>query len=178
MLKILSGIKKNTNIEQPKSVTRPTMQRVRKTIFDIIFKEVKGKNILDCFAGSGAMGFEALSIGANKAYFIENDKSAFNIIKNNAIKLSFNNKSVIINANFFNPKTFKHLITDQIDIVFIDPPYGKFSPKDIIDVLQELQIKGLCIFETNEMIENLEYPISNLKKISDKYITFFKNFNT
>ena len=66
MLKIISGIKKNTNIEQPKSVTRPTMQRVRKTIFDIIFKEVKGKNILDCFAGSGAMGFEALSIGANK----------------------------------------------------------------------------------------------------------------
>ena len=88
MLKIISGIKKNTNIEQPSSVTRPTMQRVRKTIFDMIFKEVKGKNVLDCFAGSGAMGFEALSIGARKAYFIENDKSAFHVIKSNASKLT------------------------------------------------------------------------------------------
>lgn len=178
MLKIISGIKKNTNIEQPSSVTRPTMQRVRKTIFDMIFKEVKGKNVLDCFAGSGAMGFEALSIAARKAYFIENDKSAFHIIKSNASKLSFNDKSVIINADFFKPQTFKHLIKDKIDIVFIDPPYGKFRHEDILSVLNELGIKGLCIFETNEMLENLEYQILNLKKISDKYITFFKNFTS
>ena len=178
MLKIISGIKKNTNIEQPSSVTRPTMQRVRKTIFDMIFKEVKGKNVLDCFAGSGAMGFEALSIGARQAYFIENDKSAFHVIKSNASKLSFNDKSVIINADFFKPQTFKHLIKDHIDIIFIDPPYGKFHYEDILSVLNELGIKGLCIFETNEMLENLDYQILNLKKISDKYITFFKNFTS
>lgn len=177
MLKIISGTKKNTLIMQPPSSTRPTMQRIRKTIFDIIFQEIKDKIVIDCFAGSGAMGFEALSIGAKHAFFIESDKTAYNIIKNNAQKLKLEDKSTIINANFFKTQSYLKKIDKKIDIAFIDPPYGQFQEQEILKVLENLMPNGLAIFETNTTLELPETQILLQKQISDKYITFFKVYS-
>ena len=88
MLKIISGIKKNAIIDQPKNITRPTMHRVRKVIFDTIYPFIKDSVILDAFAGSGAMSFEALSIGAKFAYLFDISKEATDIIKKNSFILS------------------------------------------------------------------------------------------
>lgn len=177
MLKIISGTKKNTLISQPPSITRPTMQRVRKTIFDMIFSEVKGKVVVDCFAGSGAMGFEALSIGAEHAFFIEKDQTAFEVIGSNAAKLGFEKKSSIIRADFFKANPYKRKINRKIDIAFIDPPYGKFSDQEIINAIEEIMPDGLAIFETNTPLSLPEEHILIKKQISDKYITFFKIYS-
>ena len=176
MLKIISGTKKNALIAQPPSTTRPTMQRVRKTIFDMIFSKVKGKVVVDCFAGSGAMGFEALSIGAEHAFFIEKDQAAFEVVRSNAAKLGFEEKSTIVRADFFKVNSYKRKIDRKIDIAFIDPPYGKFSDQEILKALEEIMPDGLAIFETNSPVKLSEEQILEKKQIADKYITFFKIF--
>lgn len=105
-------------------MTRPTSARLRETVFDICQQDVAGARCLDLFAGSGAMGLEALSRGAKSCIFVDNSKASIVAIKRNVQALGFESCcQVIFNDVFAFLNPLKHKA--QFDLIFVDPPYEK-----------------------------------------------------
>ena len=150
-IRISVGKYKNAVLEIPKSA-RPTLSKNRQSLFDMIeslniesnpndFGEFfKNSVVLDCFAGSGALGTEALSRGASHVYFIDNDKQAISIIKSNIAKIKAEKDATIIFSSVSEFGKIKKSVKDHIDVVFFDPPYEKFPLDEIIKNLSENEI--------------------------------------
>ncbi|MGX7589556.1 RsmD family RNA methyltransferase [Candidatus Vidania fulgoroideorum] len=155
MLKIISGKLKNSKIFFNKDI-KPTKEIVKKSLFDLIGKKIFRSNCLDLFAGSGSLGFEAISRGANKIFF--NDISLKNIkkIKKNCFRFGINN------CSFFNfhYKDFFNKNKNLFDIIFIDPPYRIYNRKMLDYSLKILKKGGLIYLENNYNIN-----FKNIKKI-------------
>jgi 16S rRNA (guanine966-N2)-methyltransferase len=102
---------------------RPTTDRVKETVFNWLMQDTRGANVLDCFAGSGGLGFECLSRFAAHATFIELNKKAAEQLKNNANTLKLDNTNII------NTSAIEHLAIenqgDKFNLVFVDPPFRK-----------------------------------------------------
>ena len=115
-MRIIAGSCKGRPILAPKGMdTRPTLDRVKESLFGIIQFQLYGKTVLDLFAGSGNLGLEALSRGASFAAFNDMSRDAVKVIRANIEKLGFEQKSVVMNVDFAQARRF--------DIVFLDPPY-------------------------------------------------------
>lgn len=100
--------------------TRPTTDRVKENIFNIIMPYISGAMVLDLFAGSGALGIEALSRGAKRCDFVENNKAAAEIVKKNLCETPFTDASEI---HFMDFSAFLQKANETYDIIFMDPPY-------------------------------------------------------
>ena len=105
--------------------TRPTADRVRESIFNIIGDFVRNARVLDLYAGTGAMGLEALSRGAKLVFFVENHKTALAALAKNIKKCSLENKTGTIRWNILDNLTILQSHRPAFDLVFIDPPYNK-----------------------------------------------------
>lgn len=101
---------------------RPTHDRVRETVFNWLSNEIEGASCLDLFAGSGALGFEALSRGALKVVMIDSSSEAVSALKSNADTLGVMNCDII--QGVF-PSNLPHFRQHSFDIIFLDPPYNK-----------------------------------------------------
>ena len=113
--------------------TRPTLDRVKEALFSMLTPYINSSNVLDLFAGSGALGIEALSRGANKAVFVDSLPSAMAIVKENVKKARLENSALFFQKDACD--FLKHCDL-KFDIVFLDPPYsGNFY---------ESCLKGLC----------------------------------
>jgi 16S rRNA (guanine966-N2)-methyltransferase len=124
MTRIISGKWKSLTLRVPQSVTRPTASRVREAIFSTLMHELQNFSdieLLDLYAGSGALGIEAISRGATRATFVDNDRHVIKIINANLSGLSNAKTSVVrSNAASFLNQTEE---VRPVDLVFIDPPY-------------------------------------------------------
>ena len=175
-MKIISGIYKGRNILGYNiDGTRPTQDRVKENLFNIINFDIQDKIVLDLFAGSGNLGIEALSRGAKYAYFVDNSIDAIKVIKTNINNLNINNCKVI--KNDFN-KALNNI--DKVDIIFLDPPYKtNFIEKAIklIDKLDLINNNGLIICESDsidKIVYSDNYEVIKSKQYSDKYIVILK----
>lgn len=124
-LRIIGGSLRNRSLQTPKGLkTRPTLAILRKAVFDICQQEVQGAHFLDLFAGSGAMGIEAISRGAKKATLVDKDKNALHCIRANLQLLEIESQVEVIASDAVS--TLKKLLGAKIhfDIVYIDPPYA------------------------------------------------------
>lgn len=106
--------------------TRPTSSRLRESLFDICQNYIEGAFFLDLFAGSGAMGFEALSRGAARVVFVENDPMSIRCIKNNIDQFNVKEKCVLLTGDVFIALK-KQLAGKVFDIIYADPPYGEYG---------------------------------------------------
>ena len=102
-------------------VVRPTTDRVKEAMFSILQFELEGRRVLDLFAGSGQLGIEALSRGAEKCTFIDSDMKAVEVIQKNLEHTRLKEKSIVLKADSLN---YIRTTSDVYDIVIIDPPYG------------------------------------------------------
>lgn len=136
MLRIIGGSLKKRKIESVEGLsTRPTADRVRESIFNILFDRPRGSHVLDLFAGTGAMGIEALSRGASFALFIDNDASALRTLKKNIQALSLSCKACVIAWDIRrNLRCLNHL-SGHFDLVFMDPPYHSDLILPTLDLL-------------------------------------------
>jgi 16S rRNA (guanine966-N2)-methyltransferase len=104
----------------PGADTRPTSDRLRETLFNILNFDIEGAVFVDAYAGTGAVGIEALSRGARHAIFIEKDRNAVEVIRENLASLKLGARSQVIRGS-----SALHLVNLDADIVFLDPPYAK-----------------------------------------------------
>lgn len=123
MVRIITGKYKGRLLRISKGVDiRPTSDRVKETLFNILSSRIEFENlvVLDLFAGTGALGFEALSRGAGKVFFVDNYRKALNVISENAQALGCTDKVIIINDDVLN---FIEYADEKFDLIFADPPY-------------------------------------------------------
>lgn len=135
-LKILGGELKGRNIKTPGTrTTRPITSLLRKSIFDTCQFYIEEARVLDLFAGSGAIGIEALSRGAKLAYFIDNEYTAVQCIKENLLTHNLKNRSHLLDQDAF--LFLEEYDKEPFDILFIDPPYpiGLAGYQKLIDLL-------------------------------------------
>lgn len=125
-MRVIAGTLKSRVLKTPRGrETRPTSDRLRESLFSILgFDLIRESRVLDLFAGTGALGIEALSRGAASAVFIDKSKEAVQIIRENITNLDLEKKSRIIRWDIV--KNLSCLRNeDAFDLVFMDPPYGK-----------------------------------------------------
>ena len=164
-MKILAGKYKNRPLKTPKGDrTRPTASKVRESIFSILQNQIEGARFLDLFAGSGSMGLEALSRGAESAVFIEKNRLAASCIRENLAKLG-----IIASVLQQDAQTALKRLTkekEQFDIIYIDPPYSL----DILPLLEKipplLASDGIVILEQSK---KAEIDFSLLEKIEERH---------
>jgi len=121
MIKVLGGEKKGQSIFSiVGNDLRPTSGKVKEALFNILGDKIRNAHFLDLFAGSGSVGIEALSRGANHSTFVEKDKKHFQLLKNNIERVNYQDRSTLycVDAVKLRP------INPLYDIVFIDPPYA------------------------------------------------------
>ncbi len=144
-MKILGGQFKNRNIYMPKDI-RPTQNMTRKALFDILGQDLSGTSFLDLFAGSGAVGLEAVSRGASKVVFVEKNPESLDALYENIELLGLPMLAKdglsyeVIDEDAF--ATVKMLGRNQVrfDIVFLDPPYGLGLSKKALNVISRYDI--------------------------------------
>lgn len=114
--------------------TRPTTDRIKETLFNILQSGIAGSSFLDLFAGSGQIGLEALSRGADHAVFVENNKKACACIEENIRFTRFETRSRLLAADACSALRMLEG-NDTFDYLFMDPPYGTFMEKEILTYL-------------------------------------------
>lgn len=172
-MRVISGKARGTKLSSIESLsTRPTLDRVKESLFNIIQNNLRDAVVLDLFAGSGQLGIEALSRGADKAYLCDINLDAVKMIKQNLEKTKLKDKAVVINEDY--KKALRTLNTNEkFDIIFIDPPYKEDIAVDsIIDIIHESRLKenGIMIIETDEIERDLREinKIENIKIIDQR----------
>ena len=155
--------------------TRPTMDRVKESLFSMIQNYIKGSTVLDLFAGSGSLGIEALSNGAKSVYLIDNNIKLINIIKENTKDM--NEEIHILKGDY---KDILKLIKEiKFDIIFLDPPYKLNLVNDCINKIHEYDLlnkNGIIVCEyEDEKIYTEYYKLIKEKKYGSKNIKIFIN---
>ena len=153
--------------------TRPTMDRVKESLFGMIQTYIPDSIVLDLFAGSGALGLEAVSNGAKECYLIDNNVEAIKTIKENS--QNFEEQLNIIHIDY---KKFLKTTNKRFDIIFLDPPYKEKQLDTSLRIIEErglLNENGIviCEYEIGEPHTNLE--LIKEKSYGPKKIKIYKN---
>ena len=136
-MRIIGGIHRNRKLSTPKGQkTRPTSERLRESVFNICQGWIEGAHVLDLFAGSGAIGLEALSRGAVEATFVDKDRNALRCLQQNAADLQLEEQTHVIGGDVF--RTLERLYEDgqHFDLIYVDPPYNKGFGKQALAFLE------------------------------------------
>ena len=161
MMRIITGSAKGKKLVSLEGdATRPTSERIKEAIFSSIQFDVEGRRVLDLFAGSGQMGLEALSRGAQKATFIDLSREAMEIVKQNCRITGFFDVSHFLVSDWRN-YIRKASGREQFDLVFIDPPYAMACCADAASYLveKELIIPGaIVVLESGEEEIKMDDP--------------------
>ncbi len=178
-MRIISGKARGTKLYTLEGdKTRPTLDRVKESLFNIIQKDVSGSVFLDMFSGSGSIGLEAASRGAKKVILCEEDRNAICIIKKNIEKTHLD-----VELYETSYKKMLDILNEKLDIVYIDPPYKTDLVYESIKKLIELDLlnnESLIIIETDEeeriikQIDELEVEIVNQRKYGRVHLIFLK----
>lgn len=162
-MRIVAGKYRHRLIDYPEiESTRPTMDKVREALMSALGNEIAGRVVLDLFAGSGALGIESLSRGAEKCYFVDNNQTAVNVIKNNIKKLSVSEETFIYKLSY---KDFLDNNQDKkFSLVFLDPPYKQ---KEAYSIIVEYLLSKEMLSEDAIIVMESDYEMTqdlNFKK--------------
>jgi len=153
-VRIIAGERRGHTIYAPRGrETRPTSDRVRESVFNIVAPWVERARVLDLFAGSGAMGLEALSRGAASAVFVESDPEALRVIERNLEKLRFTGGRVV-RLESTTALTQESGAGRKYDLVLVDPPYDMTNYESLSRYLPGVLAEdGLLVLETAAKVE-------------------------
>ena len=177
-MRIVAGSRKRHRIAAPKGiVTRPTGDRVREAAFSLI-GPIEGAAVLDLFAGSGAMGLEALSRGASRCVFVERDRAACRVIQANLEKLRLTG-AIVLDRDAGSALRDERARARRYDLVLADPPYDEWEEHAVTlaqllaDVLEP---EGLVVIETSSRIEpELPLDLVTSRRYGSARITVFSH---
>jgi 16S rRNA (guanine966-N2)-methyltransferase len=166
-MRIIAGARKGHTIAAPRGLdTRPTSDRVRENVFNLV-GPLDGATVLDLYAGSGALGLEALSRGAARAVFVERDPDAAHTIERNLDRLRL--PGTVLRSDAVTALAAETAAGRKYDLVLVDPPYGMFpelQPQLARYLPAVLAPDGLLVVETDARVEP-ELPLT--RRTSRKY---------
>ena len=174
-MQVITGAYRGRKLLSVGEGTRPTLTRIKESLFSIINEKIANSVVLDLFAGSGSLGIECISRGAQKTYLVDNSSVAIKVLKKNTERMSnfeILQKDYMQALKFFNGKI-------KFDLVFLDPPYASdMGDKALLYLFENNMINdgGLIIFEHSiekhlQINENL-FILTRSKKYGDKVIDF------
>jgi len=177
-LRIIAGSRKGHRIDAPRGLdTRPTGDRVREAAFNLL-GPVDGTTVLDLFAGSGAMGLEALSRGAERAVFAESDRAACRAIERNVEKLRLTGATVLC-TDALRALTAEAAARRTYDVILVDPPYESWQalePRLALYLPALLAPGGIVLVETAARVEpRLPLALRTTRRYGAARLTLFEH---
>ena len=179
-MRVISGVAARRKLTAPKGLeVRPTTDRIKETLFNILAPRIYGSVFLDLYSGSGAIGIEALSRGAEKAVFVDSSKVSTECIKSNLDNTHLSEKALVLRMDSNSAISRLCSEKEQFDIIFIDPPYNKGLEMETLMCLDRYHIlapDGCIIIEcsattTFDYMDDLGFVITREKKYgSNKHI--------
>lgn len=168
-MRVIAGSRRSLKLIAPDGLdTRPTQDRIKETLFNVIQNEIPGCVFVDLFAGSGGIGIEALSRGAKRAYLVDSSKECETCIKKNLKTTRFEEQAVYYKADVF--FAFQNQIREHVDIVYMDPPYHGGFEERLLNMLYasehvdsdtllilEADLNTEIDFEGFEIVKNKRY---------------------
>lgn len=181
-MRIISGSARGRSLDAPKGLsTRPTTDRVKESLFGILQFRIGGTRVLDLFSGSGGLGLEALSRGAQFAVFNDTDRESVRVIKNNLKSLAFEDHAAVYSLDFNACLKLLASKGERFDLIFLDPPYGKGLETEAVKRIHELDLlleDGRIVIE-HAAKTRIELPsIVDTRKYGDTCITFLEGLKS
>ncbi|KPU43963.1 ribosomal RNA small subunit methyltransferase D [Oxobacter pfennigii] len=182
-MRIIAGDAKGRKLNTPNGTeTRPTSDKVKGSIFNILGSSIIDAKVLDLFAGTGNLGLEALSRGAQSSVFIDKSREAINIIKENVRLLKYDDLCYIYSNDAFSAIDILDKKGQQFDIIFIDPPYHKDIIPEILNKIMDsgILLKDGIIIAEHDNKDEIPHRIKHLALIKsstygDTTVSFYKN---
>ncbi len=179
-LRIIGGDLKRKKLHSPRgSMIRPSADRLRESIFNILSLRIQKTVVLDLFAGTGAFGIEALSRGAKFVVFIDKDQNSLSTIKRNIQSCDLLNKTKVIKWDIIKNLNCINAFKPDFNLVFMDPPYNRnIIQPALFNLLHSCSLKrGACIVIEHSVLEpipkdNLEFKIADQRKYGKTLVTF------
>ena len=181
-MRVIAGTAKRLLLKTVQGMdTRPTTDRIKETLFNMIQNEIYGNRFLDLFSGSGAIGIEALSRGAKEAVFVENSRPAAQCIRDNLKFTKLESSGYLMNTDVLTALSLLEK-EDPFQIVFMDPPYGQGWEEKVLKYLQSSNVINedtLLIVETDKKtsfayLEEYGYSILKRKEYKINAHTFLQ----
>lgn len=181
-MRVIAGSRKGFRLKGPKSKDiRPTADRIKESLFNILGQIENDSLVLDLFAGTGSIGIEFLSRGAYKSYFVDKSYESIRCINDNLEHTQLKEKAIVLKKDAFKALEFFAKQAVKFDYIFVDPPYGKNILEKILMYMDELQLvteKGIIILE-HERDLVLENNFINLIRVDtrnygDKSLSFYR----
>lgn len=159
-MRVITGSARGVRLLTPEgNKTRPTADRVKEGLFSIIQFEIEGRSVLDLFAGTGQLGIEALSRGAERAVFVDFSQPAVKLVKENIRRARVEEKARVVQSDY---ESFLKSCRETFDIIFLDPPYAEKFLENALKCISEIDILrdgGIIICEkTVEKALEENYP--------------------
>ncbi|MCK5388673.1 MAG: 16S rRNA (guanine(966)-N(2))-methyltransferase RsmD [Candidatus Izimaplasma sp.] len=178
-MRVIAGFHRSRLLEEVAGKqTREIKDRVKEAIFNSIGPYFTNEVVLDLFAGSGSLGIESLSRGANKAVFVDNNYAAIKTIKRNIATLRIEDETDVINSGYLD---YLYKTEEKFDIIFLDPPYEVEEVDNIISIISERKIlkdNGIivCLYEKKNTIKSTNSGIIEYKqkRIGITKVSFMK----
>lgn len=163
-MRVISGEKRGTKLIAPDGmVTRPTDDRLKENVFNLLGKIKSDSVVLDLFAGSGQIGIEFLSRGASQCFFVDKNIKAIKSIKDNLIKTKYLEKSKIIKSNV--KTALSRLESQKFDYIYIDPPYDDIKNlTEVFNIILKSDIIKLSTIIIIETIKGFTLDYENILK--------------
>lgn len=181
-MRVISGTARGTKLNSIESLsTRPTLDRVKEALFNIIQTHLQDSNVLDLFAGSGALGIECLSRGAKHCTFCDKSYETIKMLKQNLQRTKFETKATILVDDY--KKCLQKLDRNKFNLIFIDPPYKLDIAVNSIKLVLEyalLEKDGIIILETDEEereikeLENINLEVYDVRKYGRVKLIFLR----
>ena len=137
-MRVISGKARGVQLKTPEGMqTRPTTDRVKEALFSIIHFEIPGARVLDLFGGTGQLGIEALSRGAQSAVFVDAGEAACRLIRENLKRTRFENEGRVVRSDYL---AYLGRCAEQFDIILLDPPYAEVFLENALKRITEIDI--------------------------------------
>jgi 16S rRNA (guanine966-N2)-methyltransferase len=164
MLRVIAGEFKGRRLKAPEwEGVRPTSDKLRETLFNILAPRIAGARVLDGYAGTGALGLEALSRGAAHVAFVENDRRAAALIEENAQVCGLKGGYTIACSDF---AAWRRGVADSFDLILLDPPYDISNVHHVLDQAAGLLASGGLLVLEHATRRNPDVPTS-LERVRD-----------
>ena len=180
-MRVISGNLRGKRLFSPKGQElRPTSDRVKEAIFDILQDQFQGQNVLDLFAGTGALGIECLSRGASKAVFVEESPRSLSALRRNIEECRLKDKTEVLGRKVLPALKILEVRGETFGLIFLDPPYDKGEVRRVLEVLSRSSIltPGALVVAEHSLSEGID-SIPSLQRVDRRQygrtlVSFFR----